>query len=61
MYRWQLHKFCVPYRSLSGRQNVLTTRDDEEVTETGNFYGAHMATIREMLWGAKIFTRPRSG
>jgi membrane-anchored protein YejM (alkaline phosphatase superfamily) len=53
------YKFYVPYRSMSGRQNVLTTRDDEDVTETGDFYRTHMATIREMLQGAKIFTRSR--
>lgn len=55
------YKFYVPYRSMSGRQNVLTTRDDEDVPETGDFYRTHMATIREMLQGAKLFTRPRSG
>jgi membrane-anchored protein YejM (alkaline phosphatase superfamily) len=55
------YKFYVPYRSMSGKQNVLTTRDDRDVTETGTFYKSHMATIRQILKGAKIFTRPRSG
>ncbi len=54
------YKFYVPYRSMSGKQNVLTTRDDRDVKEAGAFYKSHMATIRQMLKGAKLFTRPRS-
>ncbi|WP_154662384.1 hypothetical protein [Thiolapillus brandeum] len=44
---------------MSGKQNVLTTRDDRNVVKTGNFYKTHMATIRRMLKGAKLFIRPR--
>ncbi|WP_456374328.1 sulfatase-like hydrolase/transferase [Thiolapillus sp.] len=55
------YKFYVPYRSMSGKQNVLATRDDRDVADSGEFYRTHMATIRQILKGAKIFTRPRSG
>ncbi len=55
------YKFYVPYRSMSGRQNVLTTRDDRDVNNPGPFYQSHMTVIRQMLKGAKTFTRPPSG
>ncbi len=55
------YKFYVPYRSMSGRQNVLTTRDDKDVVKPGPFYHSHMATIRQLLKGAKLFTESKSG
>lgn len=55
------YKFYVPYRSMSGRQNVLTTRDDKDVLHSGPFYQSHMATIRQVLKGARLFTESKSG
>ena len=55
------YKFYVPYRSMSGRQNVLTTRDDRDVNNPGPFYQSHMTVIRQMLKGAKTFSSPPSG
>ncbi len=51
------YKFYVPYRSMSGRQNVLTTRDDHPISDSTDFYRNHMAVVRQILKGFKAYTR----
>ena len=49
------YKFYVPYRSMSGKQNVLSSRDDQSVPDSTVFYQTHMDDIRQVLQGARVF------
>ncbi|HFD11060.1 MAG TPA: DUF3413 domain-containing protein [Crenotrichaceae bacterium] len=49
------YKFYVPYRGLAGRQNALTTRNDQLVDDSSAFYKNHMPIIGKILKGARSF------
>jgi hypothetical protein len=49
------YKFYVPYRSMSGKQNVLSARDDQPTADSTVFYQTHMAVIRQILAAARVF------
>lgn len=54
------YKFYVPYRSMSGKQNVLSARDDRPTADGTVFYKTHMAVIRQILEGARVFITGKS-
>jgi len=54
------YKFYVPYRSMSGKQNILSARDDQSTPDTTVFYKTHMNVIRKILKGARVFITGKS-
>lgn len=54
------YKFYVPYRSMSGKQNGLSSRNDHPIPDATVFYKTHMDEIRQILAGARIFIAGKS-